>query len=141
MSVRQFPEVLLARDEVVAPPVARSCTDQSFELPPALYIVMGAFFFGFVAVLSLAFGNPGMAVPFGVIVSFLIAFFAVPAIFVRAAPRENGTRSLCWSEFIEKGVAIEHGRCSGPGAAVLVLLLPALIFCFALAIALIVAFA
>jgi hypothetical protein len=141
MSVRQFPDVLLARNEVVAPPVARGCTDQSFELPPALYVVMGAFFFGFVGVLSLTFASPGLAVPFGIIVAFLIAFFAVPVIFVRAAPRENGSRSLRWSEFMESGVAIEHGRSSGPGAAVLVLLLPALIFCFALAIALIVAFA
>ena len=140
MSVRQLPEILLAKDEIVAAPVAEGCKDQCFELPTALYVVTGALFLGFVSVLSLAFANPEMAVPFGIIVAFLVAFFAVPTIFVRAARGENGARSLCWSEFMENGVAIDHGRCSGRDAAVLVLLLPALIFCFALAVAVIVAF-
>lgn len=140
MSVRQTPEVLLAREEIVAPPVSEGCKDQCFELPTTLYIVTGALFLGFVSVLSLAFANPEMAVPFGIIVAFLIAFFAIPAIFVRAAPPENGSRSLCWSEFMENGVAIENGHCSGRDAAILVLLLPTLIFCFALAVAVIVAF-
>lgn len=140
MSIRQLPEVLLAREEIVSAPVSRGCTDQCFELPSALYVVTGSLFLGFVSVLAIAFANPEMAVPFGVIVAFLIAFFAVPTIFVRAAPPENGSRSLHWSEFIENGLAIEHGRCSGRDAATLVLLLPTLIFCFALAIAVIVAF-
>ncbi len=141
MSVRQIPEVLIAREEIVAPPAAKACTDHSFELPTALYIVTGALFLGFVSVLSLTFANPEMAVPFGIIAAFLIAFFAVPAIFVRAAPTDTGSHSLRWSQFIENGVSIERGRCSGRDAAVLVLLLPTLIFCFGLAIAIIVAVA
>lgn len=140
MSVRQVPEVLLEREEIVAEPVSEGCTDQCFELPPVLYIITGALFLGFVSVLSLAFANPEMAVPFGIIVAFLVVFFAVPAIFVRAARGENGSRSLCWSEFMKNGVAIEHGRCSGRDAAVQVLLLPALIFCFGMAVTVIVAF-
>lgn len=139
MSIRQIPEVLIAREEIVAPPIAKVCTDHSFELPTALYIVTGALFLGFVSVLSLTFASPGMAVPFGIIVAFLIAFFAIPTIFVCAARGEYGSRSLYWSEFMKNGLAIEHGRCSGRDAAVLVLLLPTLIFCFGLAVAVIVA--
>lgn len=135
MSMRQFSETLLAREEIVAPPVARACQEQSFELPTGLYVASGLLFLGFVSVLSLAFANPGMAVPFGIIVAFLAAFFAVPAIFVRVGGRQrNGASSLRWSDFTESGVATEHGRCSGRDATILVLLLPALIFCFGLAV-------
>ena len=140
MSVRHVEEVLLARDEIVAPPAAQCGQDQSFELPPALYIATGLLFFGFVAVLSMAFANLKMAIVFGVCFAFIAAFFTVPAIFVRTGADHSRSRSLRWSDFMEKGVAIEHGRCSGRDAAVLMLLLPALIFCFGLAIATIVAF-
>ena len=62
----------------------------------------------------------------------------MPAIFVRSAP-EGSARAKGWAEFMEDGIAIQHGRCSGREAAVLVLVLPVLIFCWALAIAIITA--
>ena len=129
---------LLAREEIVAAPALPVWQDYSFELPPALHLVTGALFLGFVGVLSLAFANPEMLVPFGIFAAFIIAFFAVPAVFVRSAP-EGSAQAQRWAEFLERGVAIEHGRCSGREAAVLVLMLPAFIFCWALAIATIVA--
>jgi hypothetical protein len=49
---------LLVRQEIAAPPGARSCTDQTFELPPVLHLGTAALFFGFVTVLSLAFSTP-----------------------------------------------------------------------------------
>lgn len=138
MTTHHSPEVLAANADIVAPPAAPSWNDHSFELPPAIYIAMGALFFGFIAVLSMAFLNPAMAVPFAVCALFIVVFFTVPVIFVRTAPTD-GSKPLRWSRFMEKGVAIEHGRCSGGEAAVLVLMLPALIFCFGVAIATIVA--
>jgi hypothetical protein len=129
---------LVASKEVVAAPAA-PWQDYNFELPPALHFAMGVFFLGFVGVLSLAFANPGMAVPFGVCVAFIAAFFTVPTIIVRSAPH-GSARARQWSAFLEHGIAIEHGRCSGREAAVLVLMLPVLIFCFALAVAAIAAF-
>jgi hypothetical protein len=125
---------LLVRNEVVPAPAAGVWQDYSFELPPALHFATGALFLGFVGVLSLAFGNPEMVVPFGIFVAFIGAFFAVPAIFVRSAP-EGSARARRWADFMEHGIATEHGRCSGREAAVLVLILPVLIFCWSLAIA------
>jgi hypothetical protein len=125
---------LLARSEVVPAPAATAWQDYNFELPPALHFATGALFIGFVSVLSLAFANPEMAVPFGVFVAFIGAFFAVPAIFVRSAP-QGSARASRWSDFMEKGIAVEHGRCTGREATILVLMLPVLIFCWALAIA------
>ena len=126
---------LVADARIVPAPVIaqpRACTDHSFELPPALYFGMGLMFLGFVSVLSLAFSEH-MLVSYGVFVSFIAAFFAVPAIFVRAAP--DGARALRWHDFMENGVATATGRSGGTEATVLVLLLPFLILCWAVAVA------
>lgn len=128
---------LIARDEIVAAPQT-AWQDYNFELPPALHFATAALFLGFVGVLSLAFADPEMAAPFGAFIAFIAAFFTVPAIFVRTASK-GSTKALRWSEFVERGIATEHGRCGGREAAVLVLILPVLIFCWALAIAIIAA--
>jgi hypothetical protein len=129
---------LLAREEIVRSPTLPSrtaCDDHSFELPTGLYIAAAGLFLGFVTVLTLAFGGH-MAVSYGVIAAFIAAFFAVPTIFAHAAPDERSrTRALGWYEFLDEGMATATGRCSGTEAAVLVLLLPFLIFCFGVAVA------
>ena len=134
MSDRQALDVLAARDEVVVSPAERACRDHSFELPAAIYVAMGGLFLGFIAVLGAASANASMVVPLGVIVAFLAAFFAIPAIFTRAAPDESAG-ALSWSRFVESGIETATGRESAASATVLVLLLPFLIFCFAVAIA------
>ncbi|HET7575868.1 MAG TPA: hypothetical protein VFK19_04780 [Sphingomicrobium sp.] len=136
MSNRQMSETLVAREEIVDSPPARACTDQSFELPTGIFIGMAAMFAGTVAVLSLAM-HGRMGVSFAVIFAFLIAFFVIPAIFVGSAPDSPG--SVGWSEFLRKGIKTESGHSSGGSAALLVLMLPFLIFCFAITIAMIVA--
>ena len=129
---------LLVREEIVSSPTLpsrRACDDHSFELPVALYVATAGLFLGFVTVLTLAFAGH-MGVAYGVIAAFIAAFFAVPAILVRAGPPEHSmTRALGWSEFLEHGVATATGRSSGRDAAVLVLLLPSLIFFFGVAVA------
>src|SRR5687768_9039348 len=112
---------LLARQEIVAPPTPRACTDRGFELPTGIYVAMGVMFLGFVAVLSFAFRNPEMAVPFGVIVAFIAAFFAVPAVFVRTTPNVSRTPALDWLRFMAEGVETATGHSSEREAAVLAL--------------------
>ena len=128
---------LLATNQVVEAPGQRACNDQSFELPTGLYLAMGLMFAGFVAVLALAFHGQ-MAVSYGVIFAFLAMFFAVPALFPRMA-RHKGTRALKWHEFAERGIDTATGRSSAASATVLILALPFLILCFAIAVATIVA--
>ena len=133
MTTRVKPEVLIARDEMVAAPAARACDDQSFELPTRLYVAMAMLFGGFIAVLSLAFRGGHMAVAYGVIFAFIAAFFAVPAMFPAMAP--SGNKALSWGMFRMRGVRTATGRSSAGEATVLVLLLPLLIFCFGMAVA------
>ena len=138
MTRRVSQEALIARSEIVAPPAERACEDHNFGLPPAIHLVMGGLFLGFVGVLCLALANPGLAVPFGIFAAFILAFFTVPAVFLKASP-EKGSKAAGWRDFFERGIAIEHGRCGGGEATVLVLMLPVFIFLWAVAIAIIVA--
>ena len=123
---------LLAADELVIAPAPRSCDDQTFELPAGIYVALALMFTGFVVVLSSAFSGH-MAVSFGVIFAFLAAFFAIPAIFPRMA-REKGAKALRWSEFVNNGIDTATGRTSAGSASVLILALPFLVLCFAVAV-------
>jgi len=137
MTGRQTLEQLLVHEEIVAPPGERACTDQSFELPTGIYLAMASMFAGFVTVLALAFRGGHLAVVYGVIFAFIAAFFAVPAIFPTIARSERRTKALSWFDFGYSGIATATGRMSAGEAATLVLLLPFLILCFGMAVALI----
>lgn len=135
MTARQTSAVLLARDEIVAPPAARACQDRTFEIPTVLYLATAALFLAFVGVLSFAFRSPEMAVPFGVFVAFILAFFTVPALWTRITPEENMSKALGWNELLDKGIETGTGHATGREAAVLVLLLPSAVMGWAVAIA------
>jgi hypothetical protein len=132
MTTRVRTEVLAARDEIVAAPDERACTDQSFELPTGLYVAMATFFAGFVAVLGLGFRGGHMAVVYGVIFAFMAAFFGIPAMFPGMAPEQK--KALSWARFRMRGIKTATGRASAAEATTLVLLLPFLIFCFGMAV-------
>ena len=132
MSVRVDPKLLHAHSIIVPPPVQRACEDQCFELPTGIYLAMAALLFGFLAVLAVGLANPNLVIPMAINFTFLTAFFALPAIFVGAAGDRK--RALTWSQFVRKGVQTETGHSSGREAAVLILMLPALIFCWAIAV-------
>jgi hypothetical protein len=95
---------------------------------------MAGLFFGFVTVLTLAFAGH-MLVSYGVIVAFIAGFFAVPTIFAHAGPDQSRTKALSWHDLVDRGIATATGHSSGMEAAILMLLLPLLIFCFGVAVA------
>jgi hypothetical protein len=132
MSFRVDPIQLKAEARVVAAPNERSCQDHSFELPNGLYVAMAGLFFGFLAVLAVGLSSSGLVVPMAINFIFLTAFFAIPAIFVRSANTEGRAKS--WTRFMDRGIETANGHSSGKEAAVLMLVLPAFIFCWALAI-------
>jgi hypothetical protein len=103
-----------------------------------MYGAMALFFAGAVAVLATAFTG-GMAVSYGIVFAFLAAFFAIPAIFVMTSRGQGDTKALSWTEFREFGITTATGRASAGEAMTLVLLLPFLVLCWAVAIVLIAA--
>jgi hypothetical protein len=132
MSVRVDPKLLRADAKLVPAPPLRACVDHSFELPTGMYVAIAALLFGFLAVLAIGLSNPNLLVPMAVCFAFLTAFFAVPAIFVRATPGDQ--QALKWTQFMVRGVETATGHSSGKEAAILILMLPALIFCWSVAI-------
>lgn len=135
---RQTREALLAQGEIVAAPTERSCKDQTFELPNGIYAAMALMFAGFIAVLALAFQGGHMAVGYGVIFAFLAAYFAVPAIFPGIAGSDR-RKARSWFDFADRGIMTATGHSTAGEATVLVLLLPFLILCFGIAVAIIAA--
>jgi hypothetical protein len=134
MTSRQVQEILIASDEIVTPPRLRSCDDHSFELPTGIFVAMAVMFTGFIVVLSLAF-TERMAVSYGVIFAFIAAFFLVPSLWPRIKPKGQRTAALSWEEFVDRGIDTANGRTSAASTTVLILSLPFLILCFAIAIA------
>lgn len=123
---------LLDHARIVPSPQGRSCEDHSFEMPTSVFAAMAALFFGFLAVMTVGFANPGLAVPMAVSFVFLTAFFAVPVLFVRAPGSKAA--ALQWSRFMKNGIQTATGHSSGGEAAVLTLLLPFLVFLWAVVI-------
>ena len=138
MTDRLHQDILAARQELVAPPPQRACEDYNFGLPTGIYVAMGLLFTCAVAVLAVAFRTE-MAVSYGVVFGFLAAFFGIPTLFVRMARGRGRTRALDWYKFREHGIATATGRSSAGEATTLVLLLPALVLCWAIAVAIIAA--
>lgn len=126
---------LMTAGKVVVPPAARACSDQNFGLPTGIYVAMAMLFAGSVAVMSFAFSDH-LAVSFGIIFAFFTMFFAVPSLFPIAG-RQIGKRAARWDEFVHQGIDTATGRVSARSATMLILLLPALIFCFAIAVAIV----
>lgn len=124
---------LVAASEVVAPPAQRACQDQTFELPDGLYLAFAGLLFAFLGVMAIGFAAPGLLVPMGINFAFLTAFFAVPAAFVGAG-RGSGARALRWSDFLRNGLRTATGHSSATEAAILMLTLPVLILCWAIAV-------
>lgn len=138
MTGRHTQEQLLAQGAIVSPPAERACRDQSFELPTGIYIAMASMFAGFVAILALAFRGQ-MALSYAVIFAFISVFFAVPSLLARAGPQERRTKALSWLDFSDKGIVTANGLASAKDATILILLLPFLILCFGIAVAVIAA--
>lgn len=134
MTARYTSQVLVAREEIVAPPSPRACEDRSFEMPTGIYVAMGLLFLGFVSVLSFAFMGPTMVVPYAVFVVFIAAFFVVPGLWPAMKPEESRTKALDWSSFREQGIATATGRTGAVEATTLALLLPFLILCWSIAV-------
>lgn len=131
---RKLPKFDLAlRQEIVAAPVRRTCTDRTFGLPAALHLAFFGLFFAFLAVMWVGFGSPGLTVPMAICAIFTAAFFVVPMKWATMNP-ENASRAMSLRTLIDEGADTLNGRCSGTAAIAQVLILPALVLVWGIAV-------
>jgi hypothetical protein len=82
-----------------------------------------------------AFATAELILPFAIVVTFLTAAFIVPALWARVAETPGPKGSL--AEFMRNGFDCETGHIGGGAAMVQVLIMPAMLIFWGLAIALI----
>ncbi len=111
--------------------------DRNFGLPTALYGTTIACYLGFLVIVGTAFANPVLAIPMAIIVLLIAAFFGVPAIWTRL--RDNVSEPETMGEFETRGIMTNTGRLSARDATTQVLILPVLLVCWGLAVAVIAA--
>lgn len=134
MSRKLAPEQLAAQARIVAAPQIReTVVDRTFGLPRRLYAATVALYLGFVGALGLGLSSPGLAIPLAIFAFFIVAGFGVPAMWTRIGP-DDATRPLAWSRFADEGIATLTGRVGARDAVAQILLLPVLIFLWALTV-------
>jgi hypothetical protein len=111
--------------------------DRNFGLPSALYGATVAGYLGFLAIVGAAFANPVLAIPMAIFVLFILAGFGIPAIWTRLAGNTSAPQTL--GEFEQRGVMTATGRLAARDATIQVLILPVLLVCWGLAVAVIAA--
>ena len=105
--------------------------DRSFELPHGLYLATGGLYLGFLAVLAVGLSSPGLIIPLTICAVFIVMAFAVPATWARLKP-DNPVAPLAWARFRHQGIMTQTGRLSAGEATAQMLVLPLLIFAWAI---------
>lgn len=114
------------------PAIRRGYFDQTFELPGGLYAASLALFVGFLGVMTLGFGNPGLVIPMAIFGIFFAGFFGIPVLFVREAP-DQSAKAMSWGRFKSHGIETLTGHLPAGEAAVQMLILPVLILVWGIA--------
>jgi hypothetical protein len=132
----QAREVELA---TILPPLAPPAPNRgsrTFDLHPAVHMMVIGAYAAFAAILCTAFMAPDLVVPAGIVVVSIIALFATPAFWARVQPRDELPRQS-WAEFLHEGVDCLTGRLTAGQALAQILVLPAMLIALAITIAVI----
>ncbi|MCB2061762.1 MAG: hypothetical protein R3E09_03625 [Novosphingobium sp.] len=136
---QKISSVELAQVATATDAPVRTKVDRNFGLPNGLYAATVGLYFGFLAIMTALFMNPELAIPMVLFAGVIIAGFGICGIWATMNP-ENDTSPLSWGQFANRGIQTLSGHLTASEAAAQVLILPALIVCWGLAIAVIVAF-
>lgn len=112
--------------------------DRSFDIPPVLHVLTAGLYLAFLAVMAFAFQDSGLIIPMAIFVVYIVMAFGVPAMWVHMKPDHVG-KAISWADFARLGINTYTGKMSARDAAGQILILPALIFGWGVAIAMIAA--
>jgi len=128
----------LARIATLSDAPARTKVDRNFGLPTGLYIATVAAYLGFLGLMTALFLNPELVLPLAVMAGFIVFAFGVAGKWTTMQPG-NDTSPLSWGQFASRGIQTLSGHLTAGEAAAQVLILPALILVWGVAISVIVA--
>lgn len=126
-------EMVAEHAAIVASPAVPHQVDRAFGLPTGLYVATVSLYLGFLAVMAAGLSTPGLLIPMAIFALFILAGFGLPTLWMRMNP-DHRDRNMRWSRLVSRGIAVQTGRVSARDAAVQVLILPVLIFCWGLAV-------
>ena len=134
-------EAIAAQADVhVAMPAAHEAhaVDQTFELPPALYAGTVGCYLAFLGITAAAFGNTELIIPMVIFAFFIIAGFGIPTTWSKLVPptlaAKPRAKAKSWTRFQRDGINTLTGHNTAGEATVQVLILPALIVAWGLAV-------
>ena len=129
MSKNLTRELIAQQAAIVEAPAKRHEHDRTFELPKALYGATVALYLGCLAVMATGLATPGLIIPMAIFTIFVAAGFGVPAIWTKLAP-ETPSRQMSFAQLRREGIQTLTGRLPAKDAAVQMLILPVIIFCW-----------
>ena len=125
-------ELIAEQAAIVEAPKKRHEVDRTFELPKGLYAATVALYLGFLAVMATGMSSPGLIIPMAIFTVFIVAGFGIPAIWTRLAP-QSASKQMSFAQLRRDGISTLTGRLPAKDAAVQMLILPAIIFCWGIA--------
>ena len=140
---KPFPaeDFIAARETAIATKrESRGQYGRTFDLHPALYALTFGGYMTFIAIMGVAFADPELAIPLAIFAVFVVGFFGTPALWARIAPPPPGA-APSWATFLREGFECLTGHVSARGAMVQILIMPALLLFWAVAVGLIAAWA
>ncbi len=131
MSIHIPAAVLEEKARIVAPPVLRANRqERTFDLHPAVHLMLAGAWMSFVLILSAAFMGPDLVIPLAINIIGVTALFLVPGLWARVLP-DNGGRRPSWSEFMAEGVHTNTGHLATKEALAQIFILPILLLSLA----------
>ena len=125
-------ELIAEQAAIVEAPKKRHEVDRTFELPKGLYAATVALYLGFLAIMATGMSSPGLIIPMAIFTVFIVAGFGIPAIWTRLAP-QSASKQMSFAQLRRDGISTLTGRLPAKDAAVQMLILPAIIFCWGIA--------
>ena len=129
---KHLPRDLVAQQAVIVAAPRHHEVDRTFELPKALYGATVGLYLGFLAVMATGLSAPGLIIPMVIFAFFIVAGFTLPALWARLEP-QTASHQMSWAKLRREGISTITGRLDAKAAAVQMLILPVLIFCWGVA--------
>lgn len=120
----------------VNPPARSNRGRYPFDLHPALYVGTIACYFGFLAIMGIAFMNAELVLPFAIFLIYIAMAFGTPALWARLGERDTRPKPS-WDAWLAQGIDTGSGWLGGSAAVAQVMTLPVLIVLWGVAVAII----